>query len=370
MADHSGHGGGSSPRIVATAVAKFDFAARKETELSFHKGDVIKITVMSGGWWLGILASATGQKEAHKFPSNYVAVDPENMRKESAVVVNKFDRRNHNELSVPARANVIVINYEAKSTWSTAEYMGHRGLVPTSYLKTVHDGDVTDIPPPDIPPPPLTPPSSGDGSKTIRASSGLMVNPPRGMEKANSCDSISAKGPATPPADSSPKPPPCPSEGDSPHVSPSVSIQISPTISPRVAEKSFEAPVHSKSDFLAPSARVRSQSASVKRGPPPPNVAKLRAAYYGNSSSTTSSNTSPGSASPGSVSPESKMKVPQLKVCSISTSPGTVGTGDANSGATRPATTHRMHHREGSGSDHAMSGLHTYRRNRYSWIRS
>ena len=44
--DSSDDEGGFERPVVGVAVANFDFTARKPTELSFHKGDVINIFLM------------------------------------------------------------------------------------------------------------------------------------------------------------------------------------------------------------------------------------------------------------------------------------------------------------------------------------
>lgn len=43
-----------SPRVVAIAVARYDFCARDTRELSLLQGDIIKVhTKMHNGWWKG-----------------------------------------------------------------------------------------------------------------------------------------------------------------------------------------------------------------------------------------------------------------------------------------------------------------------------
>ncbi|KAG8014328.1 Guanine nucleotide exchange factor VAV3 [Nibea albiflora] len=57
-----------SPRVVAIAVARYDFCARDTRELSLLQGDVIRIfTKMSNGWWKGEVDGRVGW-----FPSTYV----------------------------------------------------------------------------------------------------------------------------------------------------------------------------------------------------------------------------------------------------------------------------------------------------------
>ncbi|XP_019131803.1 guanine nucleotide exchange factor VAV3 isoform X2 [Larimichthys crocea] len=57
-----------SPRVVAVAVARYDFCARDTRELSLLQGDVIRIfTKMSNGWWKGEVDGRVGW-----FPSTYV----------------------------------------------------------------------------------------------------------------------------------------------------------------------------------------------------------------------------------------------------------------------------------------------------------
>ncbi|XP_059914576.1 guanine nucleotide exchange factor VAV3b [Gadus macrocephalus] len=57
-----------SPRVVSTAVARYDFSSRDTRELSLAEGDVVKIYFkMSNGWWRGDVDGRVGW-----FPSTYV----------------------------------------------------------------------------------------------------------------------------------------------------------------------------------------------------------------------------------------------------------------------------------------------------------
>ncbi|CAL8279263.1 unnamed protein product [Lota lota] len=57
-----------SPRVVGTAVARYDFSSRDTRELSLVEGDVVKIYAkMSNGWWRGDVNGRVGW-----FPSTYV----------------------------------------------------------------------------------------------------------------------------------------------------------------------------------------------------------------------------------------------------------------------------------------------------------
>ncbi|XP_030219134.1 guanine nucleotide exchange factor VAV3 isoform X2 [Gadus morhua] len=57
-----------SPRVVNTAVARYDFSSRDTRELSLAEGDVVKIYFkMSNGWWRGDVDGRVGW-----FPSTYV----------------------------------------------------------------------------------------------------------------------------------------------------------------------------------------------------------------------------------------------------------------------------------------------------------
>ncbi|XP_056453036.1 guanine nucleotide exchange factor VAV3-like isoform X1 [Gadus chalcogrammus] len=57
-----------SPRVVGTAVARYDFSSRDTRELSLAEGDVVKIYFkMSNGWWRGDVDGRVGW-----FPSTYV----------------------------------------------------------------------------------------------------------------------------------------------------------------------------------------------------------------------------------------------------------------------------------------------------------
>lgn len=57
-----------APRVLGTAVARYDFSSRDSWELSLLQGDIIKIyTKMSNGWWRGEIDGRVGW-----FPSTYV----------------------------------------------------------------------------------------------------------------------------------------------------------------------------------------------------------------------------------------------------------------------------------------------------------
>ncbi|XP_053738362.1 guanine nucleotide exchange factor VAV3-like isoform X5 [Synchiropus splendidus] len=57
-----------APRVLGTAVARYDFSSRDSWELSLLQGDIIKIyTKMSNGWWRGEINGRVGW-----FPSTYV----------------------------------------------------------------------------------------------------------------------------------------------------------------------------------------------------------------------------------------------------------------------------------------------------------
>ncbi|KAF7237250.1 Guanine nucleotide exchange factor VAV2 [Varanus komodoensis] len=59
-----------TPRVVGTAVARYNFAARDMRELSLREGDVVKIYSRIGGdqgWWKGETNGRIGW-----FPSTYV----------------------------------------------------------------------------------------------------------------------------------------------------------------------------------------------------------------------------------------------------------------------------------------------------------
>ena len=50
-----------SPRVVGTAVARYDFSSRDTRELSLVEGDVVKIySKMSNGWWRGDISGRVG----------------------------------------------------------------------------------------------------------------------------------------------------------------------------------------------------------------------------------------------------------------------------------------------------------------------
>lgn len=52
-----------SPRVVAIAVARYDFCARDTRELSLMQGDIIKVhTKMTNGWWKGAISGRVGLK--------------------------------------------------------------------------------------------------------------------------------------------------------------------------------------------------------------------------------------------------------------------------------------------------------------------
>ncbi|XP_037132939.1 guanine nucleotide exchange factor VAV3-like isoform X1 [Syngnathus acus] len=60
-----------SPRVLAVAVARYDFSSRDAWELSLLRGDVVNIyTKTSSGWWKGEAAGKVGW-----FPSTYVEED-------------------------------------------------------------------------------------------------------------------------------------------------------------------------------------------------------------------------------------------------------------------------------------------------------
>ncbi|XP_014798434.1 PREDICTED: guanine nucleotide exchange factor VAV2-like [Calidris pugnax] len=59
-----------TPRVIGTAVARYNFAARDMRELSLREGDVVKIYSRIGGdqgWWKGETNGRVGW-----FPSTYV----------------------------------------------------------------------------------------------------------------------------------------------------------------------------------------------------------------------------------------------------------------------------------------------------------
>ncbi|KAK3524271.1 hypothetical protein QTP70_025851 [Hemibagrus guttatus] len=59
-----------TPKVVSTAVARYNFAARDMRELSLREGDVVKIYSKIGGdqgWWKGEANGRIGW-----FPSTYV----------------------------------------------------------------------------------------------------------------------------------------------------------------------------------------------------------------------------------------------------------------------------------------------------------
>uniref|UniRef100_H2U1H7 Vav 3 guanine nucleotide exchange factor b n=1 Tax=Takifugu rubripes TaxID=31033 RepID=H2U1H7_TAKRU len=60
-----------SPRVMAVAVARYDFASRDTQELSLLKGDIIRVyTKLPDGWWKGEVDGRVGW-----FPSTYVEED-------------------------------------------------------------------------------------------------------------------------------------------------------------------------------------------------------------------------------------------------------------------------------------------------------
>ena len=58
------------PRNGALYVGKYDYSAFKDDELSFKKGDLMKIVSTDGNWWYACLIGS--QKKGY-VPSNYVA---------------------------------------------------------------------------------------------------------------------------------------------------------------------------------------------------------------------------------------------------------------------------------------------------------
>lgn len=50
-----------SPRVMAVAVARYDFASRDAQELSLLKGDIIRVyTKLPDGWWKGEVDGRVG----------------------------------------------------------------------------------------------------------------------------------------------------------------------------------------------------------------------------------------------------------------------------------------------------------------------
>jgi len=176
--------------VVAVAVANYDFTARKVTELSFHKGDVIDIYLMTGNWWVGKLA-IDEDDEGRKFPNNYVVIDPDDMHKDPAEIQSAFEARTQSELSVPAGASVIAIDYDPKKTWTTVEYNGRRGNVPTSFIR---------MPGASTPGEASTPTSVRERRTPSTSGTGLTVNrPPRGAPSPR--DERPMKPPPSPPTE-------------------------------------------------------------------------------------------------------------------------------------------------------------------------
>lgn len=61
-------------RVGSVVKAKYKYAATRDDELSFKKGDLIEIVELDpkGKWHSGRLASAGGKGDALKFPANYI----------------------------------------------------------------------------------------------------------------------------------------------------------------------------------------------------------------------------------------------------------------------------------------------------------
>ena len=59
--------------------ALYDFVARTENEISFKKGDIVKVLDQDEGWWLGELDGKEGL-----FPANYVEAVQEQPRSRSS----------------------------------------------------------------------------------------------------------------------------------------------------------------------------------------------------------------------------------------------------------------------------------------------
>jgi len=126
-----------------SALAKFKFTARKETELSFDFGDVVVLAATDSqpaeGWFRGHLLrdDEEGKPVEDKlFPSNYV--EPVDMDKETyvfAVALYDFEARNETELSMAAGDSLTLINPDYQSSYITAQNHGRRGLVPADYVE-------------------------------------------------------------------------------------------------------------------------------------------------------------------------------------------------------------------------------------------
>ncbi|MGH0151224.1 UNVERIFIED_CONTAM: hypothetical protein FKN15_042702 [Acipenser sinensis] len=128
-----------APTPVCQVIAKYDYAAMNEDELSFSKGQLISVLNKDDSdWWKGELNGAAGL-----FPSNYVQMTTESdPSQQLCQVIAKYDyaAMNEDELSFSKGQLISVLNKD-DSDWWKGELNGAAGLFPSNYVQMTTESD-------------------------------------------------------------------------------------------------------------------------------------------------------------------------------------------------------------------------------------
>ncbi|EJD75171.1 hypothetical protein LOAG_17631 [Loa loa] len=133
---------------ITTCTALFSFKAVSPKELSFNRGDVIRVyRIIDMNWMEGEHNGQIGI-----FPSSYVQIDNSEEREQiKLVVLYPFSARNKNELSLK-KGEILRLLRNIDANWIEGKNIhGQAGIFPKSYVReacdmSLHDNNETAIP--------------------------------------------------------------------------------------------------------------------------------------------------------------------------------------------------------------------------------
>jgi len=138
----AGPPGQAAAEQLPKALATFDWPARKDTEISFNKGDIIsEVRKMAGEWWRGTINGKRGY-----FPKQYATIIGEGVAKQAvadvfhsekpplARAIYDFVGQADNELTFKEGDVLGQVQEQPGGQWLMGTRGGHKGLFPKDYV--------------------------------------------------------------------------------------------------------------------------------------------------------------------------------------------------------------------------------------------
>ncbi|ORC92339.1 putative intersectin-1-like [Trypanosoma theileri] len=116
-----------TPTFCDRALCLYDYTAADAAEMSFARGDVLRVVRRSAalGWWYGVNTSRAAEEEPRLLPSNFVTCN-------IVLAAFEFEARQKHELGLSV-GDVIQVHRKWNDGWWEGTLRGRRGIFPSNY---------------------------------------------------------------------------------------------------------------------------------------------------------------------------------------------------------------------------------------------